>query len=139
MEKLSRLDSEMQALQKAVANAYESSVTIPEAEKLAARCLHAQMLIAGELQKADLDSRMKKNGLKTMRATAYMETLDEFKNEKRPTEAFIDAAIVMNENCNKEQDLLDKAEVRRDGLEIMLGIFKDAHIYFRGISKGRYE
>jgi hypothetical protein len=38
-----------------------------------------------------------------------------------------------------EQDSLDKAEVNAEELERYYSIFQNAHIFYRGISKGKFE
>lgn len=124
-------------LEKQCAEAYESGVTIPEAERLAARCIQAQIVIARELQRLDLDARMKKNGVKAIKANAYLEEIT--KHDKKPSDTLLEQAVVINELVKAEQKEFDKAESNSQNLSILLGIFKDAHIYFRGISKGRYE
>lgn len=134
---ISLLESEIEALREIVQAAYSESVTISEAEKLAARCLHAQMLIAEDLKSSDLDSRMKKNGVKAVRAKVYMEEVA--KHEKKPAEGLLDHVLALNDKCNKEQDAYDSAEVKKSYLETYLGIFKDGHIFFRGIAKGKFE
>jgi len=42
----------------------------------------------------------------------------------------------MNGDVGNEQDALDKAEVEKDELTRIYNIFKEAHVYFRGIAKG---
>lgn len=126
-----------QELTNIIQSAYESSVTIQEAEKLAARFLHAQIMVAEELRTADLDSRMRKTGLKAVKSAIRMEEVR--KHEKKPTEGALDDLVNTNEMVNQEQEAFDTSEVNRDLLQNYLNIFKDGHLYFRGISKGRYE
>lgn len=116
---------------------YDEGVTLGEAEKLAGEFLHAQMVVSAELKKADLDSRMRKSGVKAVKAAIYTETCA--KSEKKPTESALEHLINMNELVSSEQDELDKAEVDRDSLERYYNIFREAHIHFRGIAKGRMD
>lgn len=116
---------------------YEQGVTLEEAEKLAGEFLHAQMQVSGELKKADLDSRMRKSGTKAIKAAIYTDICA--KSEKKPTESALEHMINMNELVGAEQDALDKAEVDRDELERYYNIFREAHIHFRGISRGRMD
>lgn len=127
----------LQELETEIVNAYESGTTVLEAEKLAAKFLHAQMQISSSLRTSDLDARMRKSGLKTMRSAIYLDIVQ--KNEKKPTEAQITAMIDTNELVSGEQERLDSAEVDRDELERYYNIFGNAHIFFRGVSKGRFE
>jgi hypothetical protein len=120
-----------------IKKAYEESVGIDEAERLAAKFLDAQIQVGNELRLADLDARMKKTGLKAVKAAAYMEAAT--KGEKKPTEAFIEATINRDEVVSNAQEMLDTAECRRDAFSNYLSVFREAHIYFRGIAKGRFE
>lgn len=120
-----------------IQSAYESSVTIQEAEKLAARFLHAQIEVSEQLRGADLDARMRKSGVKALKSAVRMEEVR--KHEKKPTEGTLEDVVNTNEMVTQEQEALDKSEVDRDLLSNYLNIFKDAHIFFRGVSKGRFE
>lgn len=131
------LDTLVARLQKAVTDAYESGVTMEEAERLAAMCLSAQLDIAKALSAADLDSRMKKNGLKATKANAYMREINA--HDKKPAEGFLDQAVALDPLVNTTVDLFERADARKEELTLYFGIFKDAHIYFRGISKGNYQ
>lgn len=114
---------------------YEESITMPEAEKLAAEFLVAQMTVSRELSKASLDSRMRKNGVKAIRAALYTEARS--KGEKT-TEAAVTALLDVNELVIGEQTAFDEAEVYSDELERLYKTFGDCHIYYRGIAKGSF-
>lgn len=120
-----------------IVRAYTEAVTIDDAEKLAAKFLHAQMQITQELKVVGLDARMKKAGLKAVQAAVYLSETQG--KEKKPTEATLQHLINTNEDVSGEQDRLDTAEVSRDFLERYYDIFANAHIYFRGIAKGKFE
>ena len=124
-------------LEKDIQNAYEGGVTMDEAEKLAAKFLGAMMRAAARLRALDLDARMKKSGVKAVRAAIYL--AEATKGEKKPSDVLIGAIVDSSKLVQDEQGGLDTAEVRRDELERYFGIFKEAHVYFRGISKGKYE
>lgn len=128
---------ECEELKEIVDRAYRESVLIDEAEKLAARFLSAQMLIADELRRADLDARMRKNGVKTLKAAIWYEAAT--KEDKKPSDKQLDALVERDSLVSKEQKAFDQADVYCECLNNYLNIFKDAHIYFRGISRGRYE
>lgn len=124
-------------LSESIKAAYESSVTIEEAEKLAAKFLHGQLQVAEQLRNADLDARMKKSGLKAVKAAVYMDGAT--RSEKKPSDVLLDHVINQDGSVNAAQDALDKAEVNRDHLQSYFSVFKEAHIFFRGVSKGRFE
>ncbi len=120
-----------------VQRAYENGTTLDEAEKLAAKFLGAQLTIAAELATTDLDSRMKKNGLKAVKSAVYM--TEATRGEKKPSEGMLENHVNLSELVQGEQNRFDTADARKESLLLYFGIFKDAHIYFRGIAKGRFE
>lgn len=126
-----------QALESEIEKSYIEGVTLGEAEKLAGQFLHAQMAVSRELQKADLDTRMRKSGLKAIRAAVYLDIVQ--KSEKKPTEAAIAAMVDTDELVQGEQKSFDTAEVDHDELERYYNIFIQAHVHFRTIAKGNFN
>lgn len=125
------------SLEAKIKSSYEEGVTLEAAEKLAGEFLRAQMVLSNELKVSDLDSRMRKSGLKAVRAAVYMKACSE--SDKKPTENALENILNTNEMVQNEQDALDKAEVERDDLKRYYDIFREAHIYFRGIAKGNFS
>lgn len=126
-----------QQLENKIQQSYTEGVTLEVAEKLAAEFLHVQMIISTELKKADLDARMRKTGVKALRAAIYMEAAT--KDPKKPSDVLLQAMVDMNELVQKEQNEYDKAEVETADLERYYNIFQNAHIYYRGIAKGNFN
>lgn len=126
-------------LEQNIKSAYESAVSPEEAERLAAKFLLAQLEAGRELAALDLDSRMKKTGLKSLKAAVYLESCSKGENGKKPTEATLAALVDSDKLVCQEQVAYDTAEVERDKLDNYLNIFREAHIFFRGVSKGRFE
>lgn len=124
-------------LEDKIQSAFEDGVTMEAAERLAAEFLHAQMKVSGELKKRDLDARMRKTGVKAVRAAAYGQIIAS--NEKKPTEGAIEHAINLDGSVRQEQDALDLAEVERDELKRYYDVFENAHIFFRGVAKGQFN
>lgn len=124
-------------LEEDIKHSYESSVTMDEAEKLAAKFLYAQIKVANELSRTDLDAKMKKTGVKAIKAAIYMQ--EATKSDKKPSDVMLNAIIDMNHLVIGEQNHLDEVEIERNSLENYLSIFHEAHIYFRGVAKGRFE
>lgn len=120
-------------LETKIIDSYNHGVTITEAEKLAGEFLHGQLLISAQLKITDLDARMKKVGVKAIRADAYLQILKA--SEKKPTEAQISAEIDTDKSFQKEQELFDTAEVHRNELERLYEVYGNCHIYFRTIAK----
>lgn len=125
-----------QQLEAKIIKAYDEGVTIETAERLAGEFLYAQMRVSDELKNYDLDSRMRKSGLKAVRAAVYAEACKA--SEKKPTEGALDHLLNSSPLVSVEQDNLDAAEVTRDGLERYYNIFQNAHIFFRGIARGNF-
>lgn len=125
------------SLEAKIQQSYEQGTTVSEAERLSAEFLYAQILTSTELKKMDLDSRMRKSGVKAVRAAIYLDIIQ--KTEKKPTEAQITAQIDSDKIVIDEQGALDTAEVSRDELERYYDIFLNGHIYYRGVAKGKFE
>lgn len=127
----------IEKLKEKIVKSYEEGVSLDEAERLASEFLAAQLSIADELKVLDLDARMRKSGLKTIKSAVRQEELKKY--DKKPTEGHLDDIVNLNESVQSEQLELDSAEVKRDYLKSVLDIFREAHVHMRGISKGRYE
>lgn len=113
---------------------YAEGVTLSKAEALAAKFLKAQLLVSGQLRKLDLDWRMKKAGLKAVKAAAYSEAQQG--KDKRPTEVQLEHALNTNKTVSDTQDTFDTIESNKLELERLYDIYLNAHIFYRGISKG---
>lgn len=120
-----------------IQKSYEEGVTIEEAERLAGKFLHAQIIAGNELRKVDLDARMKKQGVKAVKAAVYLSEVQAV--EKKPSDVLLQARVDVNELVGSEQRVFDSAEVARDEIQNYLNVFRDAHIHFRGIAKGNFN
>ena len=120
-----------------IKSVYEDGVSISEAEKLAGQFLHFQLVLSEKLKVADLDARMRKQGVKAIRAALYTSICS--KAEKKPTEAQLEATLTNDEVVHGEQIAYDKAETERDEVERVFNICREAHVYLRGVAKGRFE
>ncbi len=130
-------DKMYETIKSEIMRAYEEGVSMPEAEKLAALTLAARIEISEEIKAADLDAKMRKQGVKAVRGGFYLKIIK--REEKKPTEAMIAAEIETYEEVNAEEAQLSVAEVESARLKSMLDLFKDAHLYFRQICKGTFE
>src|SRR4051812_262856 len=106
---------ECEELKSIITKAYESAPTLDEAERNAARFLAAQMSTASELRKIDLDARMKKSGLKAIKAAVYMENAT--KTDKKPSDVLLQAIVDQDSTVDQTQGVFDIAEVDRDLLQ----------------------
>lgn len=134
---MSKFQEFVEAMEGKIVDTYEG-VTIELAESLAAEFLSAQLQVSKELKKHDLNARMSKSGLKAIRAAVYTESA-KLVDGKKPTEAAIAAMVDSDELVLGEQRSLDVAEVERDELDRVFNVFSNAHIFYRGVSKGRFE
>lgn len=124
-------------LENDIKKAYEESPSLDEAERLAAKFLTAQMSVSRELAAIDLDARMKKSGLKAIKSAVYLDGAS--RGERKPSDTLLQAVIDRDETVQKAQDDFDATEVAKDLLHNYLQIFRDAHIYYRGIARGKFE
>jgi len=116
---------------------YQEGTTVTEAEALATRFLEAQLKVSAELRKADLDSRMRKSGVKAIKAAVYLDEAK--KQDKKPSDVMLGALVDANDIVAGEQKRFDEAEADRDELERIFNVFGQAHHHFRSIAKGRFE
>lgn len=121
-------------LQTKIQSAYENSPTAEESESLAGQFLNAQLVVSAELRKSSLNARMRKQGVKAIRAAVY---IDKTKSvDKKPTEAALTAMIDSDDLVLGEQNQFDVAEVETAELERLYDIFRESHIFFRTLAKG---
>lgn len=125
-----------QELTRIIQDAYEGGITVQEAEKLAGRFLHAQLIVAESLHRSDLDTRMRKSGLKALKAGLYMEEVS--KSDKKPSDTLLNNIVDSHDQTKLAQGEFDAREADKEALEVYLSVFKEAHIFFRGIAKGSF-
>lgn len=132
-----KFDQLCEELETAITTSYEEGVSLDEAEKLMFKCLAIRLLLSAELSKVDLDTRMKKSGVKAVKAAIYLEAAT--KDPKKPSDVMLGAIVDSNELVRGEQDRLDAAEVKKAELERLDNIFENAHVSFRKIGTGKFE
>lgn len=125
------------SLTKQIENSYDVGVSIPEAEKLAAKFLHGMIMVTEALRTQDLDRRMKKRGLKAIKSAVRTEEIK--KHDKKPAEGVLEDVVNLNPIVTAEEEAFDLADVEVQYLENHLSIFKEAHLYFRSVAKGKFE
>lgn len=123
-------------LENNIKDSYENGVSMLQAERLAGEFLYAMSVISSELMKVDLDSRVRKSGVKAIRAAVYLEECQ--KDTKKPTEAMLSAIIDSNADVLQQQNELDEAETARDELKRLFDLYDQSHIHFRTICKGAF-
>lgn len=120
-----------------IQNAYTSAVATEEAELLAAKFLRAMIVVGRAVSDADLDTRMRKTGLKAIKAAVYLQ--EATKGDKKPSDVMLEALVNKATLVVDSQEAFDRAEVYKNELENYLSVAREAHVYFRGVAKGRFE
>lgn len=116
-----------------IKNSYEMSITIPEAERLAGKFLYAMLVLSESVRQADLNSRMRKSGVKAIRAAIYLEAVQ--KSDKKPSDVLLEQMINSNPIVASQQEGFDTADVNKDFLQNVYNVSKEAHVHFRTIAK----
>ncbi len=117
----------------------EEGVTLEEAERAAAMSLGIMNTISESLKTMDKDVRYRKAGLKAIKSAVRLEAIKSADGGRKPTEGQLEDAVNMSEIVQGEQDAFDTSEVDKEELERQYSICKESHLYFRGISRGRFE
>lgn len=116
---------------------YEVGVSLDEAERLAALALLAADELNRDLRGCDLDVRMRKSGLKAIKATVRSNEIS--KHDRKPSEGVLEDVVALDPTTREEQDAFDRAEAHKNYLENNLSVANNGHIYYRGIAKGRID
>lgn len=127
----------MQSMEEDIKSVYFNSPTPKDAEQLATKLLYTQIEIGQRLRAAELDFRMKRAGLKTIRSAVYLEECR--KSDKKPTETMLECLINTSPLVTDAQSSLDYAEALKNELDNLLNVARESHIFLRALSKGRYE
>lgn len=111
----------------------EQSITINEAERNAALSLAAMVELSAWLKIEDKNRRMRKSGLKAIKAAIRLEAVQ--KQEKKPTEGALEDLVNVNPDYRAAEELYDDAEATVAELDRQFDISRESHLYFRTISK----
>lgn len=120
-----------------IQESFETGISLEDAERLASELVFANMKLSEELKRVSLDARMRKSGVKSIRAALYLDIVQ--KSDKKPTEAAIAAMVDTEPLVVSQQTAFDEAEVEAEHLERIHRSFENAHILYRKISGGRME
>lgn len=121
-------------LEDIIQDAYPNRPSLDEAEGQALNFCSGILQVSAQLSVADLEARMRKSGLKGIRAALYLDIVQN--SEKKPTETAIDSMITVNELVAKEQQKLDEADVAKADLERLYETFNHVAVLFRQMSRG---
>lgn len=123
--------------EEAIQKVYTEGVELGEAEKVAAKFLTAQLRAGETFKAADLDARMKKTGLKAIKAGVYLAEVQ--RAEKKPSDVLLEAIVNQSKLVTDAQNALDTAETYRDELANYMNVFREGHIFFRKIMGGDFN
>ena len=123
-------------LKAAIKKGHETDTSVSEAELLACKALDACLALADEIQSIDLKTRMRKAGVRTIRAQAYMDEIA--KHDKKPAEGYLDAAIALQSAVQAAEQDLAEHEVELNRLKTYADVFAESHQYFRAIMKAGF-
>lgn len=126
-----------ESLIQSIIKSSEEGVTIPEAERLAGTSLAIMAELSVDLREADKDRRMRKRGVKAIKSAVRMEEIK--KHDKKPTEGYLDDVVNLSTLVSGEEEAFDDSEINKEELERQYGIVKECHLFFRSISKGKFE
>src|ERR1035437_7680428 len=112
---MNHFESICKELSQTIERVYNEGCTILEAERLAARTLSVRMVLADDIKTKDLDARMKKHGVKAIRAKAYMDEL--VKYDKKPAETFLENAVNTCALVEAAETLYAVADTEKERLE----------------------
>lgn len=129
-------DQKCKQLEAKIIATYTIGTSLEDAEKLAAEFLSAMIMVSEELKKCDLDARMKKTGLKAIRAGVYIKNT--LGVERKPTEKALESLIDTDEDCLESQNDFDIAEVEKSSLSRYYDVFMNAHLFYRSVAKGTF-
>jgi hypothetical protein len=112
-----------------VRDSYGQGISGQGAQDLAGEFLAAMFQLSDLMGDADLDTRMRKSGLKAVRAGVYMEAATA--DVKKPSDTFLNELVAAHPHVLELQKAYDEAEVELAELERVFGILKECHVHFR--------
>lgn len=104
------------------------------AEKTAALFLIAQIRLAELLQDVELNAKQAKNEISRVEAEKYME-FKEMSSEKKISENALTSLIAKDKNVINIKNEAARAEAELKKFNFILNTLRDAHVYYRGVSK----
>jgi hypothetical protein len=122
--------------------AHETKYDSAEAEKTAALCLRALTELSEFLAEADLISKEKKSDLESTSGERYMFYKFNYKldgNSVKLSDEGVGHLVAQDPKVKKAKSELYQAESDSNKWKNLFGMLKDAHIFFRGLSKGRLD
>jgi len=124
-------------LEQKIIRSYQEGITPSTAEALAAEFLEAQIKVSEEIKSSSLEARLLKSVVKEERAKLlYSEAT---KGDKKPSDSILQAIVDSNQGILSHQNAFDEAEEKANELERLYNIFREAHIFYRGVGKAKFD
>jgi hypothetical protein len=124
-------------LEQKIIQSYQEGVTPLTGETLAAEFLAAQISVSEEIKRASIKARLSKSVVKEERGKLlYKEATTP---EKKPSDTLLNALVDSNIDILACQMAYDKDEETANELERLYNIFREAHIFYRGVAKGKFD
>lgn len=124
-------------LEQKIIQTAQEGVTPMVAETIAAEFLSAQIQVSEELKVTAIKAKLLKSILKEERAKLlYKEATTP---DKKPSDSILQAVVDKDQNVLYCQKNFDTGEEDAKELERLYDIFRESHIYYRGVSKGKFD
>lgn len=123
----------IEKLQARIQEVYEDGVTVTKSEDITHELADAEFKLVTMITPLDMDVRMRKHGVKQIRAAVY---LDIIKNsEKKPTESQLAAMVDSDALVTEAQNSYDEAESLLAEAERLLDAVHNSQVVFRTLMK----
>lgn len=122
--------------------AHKSQYDVQEAERTAALCLDAQEKLVYFLSEAELIAKERKMNIESVEGDRYLFYKYSYKidgKEAKLSDAVAQKLVDKDEDVLKAKREQIEAEANFSKWRNLFGILKDAHIFFRGIAKGKAD
>ena len=120
-------------LEKASKEKYDAE----KAERTAALFLTAQMQLAFFIEDIELNSRHLKNEIERIEAEKYFDAKTSIADGKKATEGYLTQSIAKDKDVSAAKKAAAAAEADLNKSKYLMSSLKDAHIYFRNLSKNK--
>lgn len=125
------------SLEQKIIKAYTEGTNLVDAESLAAEFLEAQIKVSEELKEESIRHRMLKADLKERAASVLYAAATA--GDKKPSDSILQALVDKDPGVKEAYQVHIVAEEHANELERLYNIFRESHVYFRGISRGKFE
>lgn len=132
-----QVEKMIQDIAKELREAHSFKYDVEKAERTAAQCLEAQRLLAEFLSEAEIFSKERK--LEVERLSGEKWFYHKANYEGKTTEATLEALVAKDEDvvAAKKEQYKSEADYRK--WLNLLNVLKEAHLYYRNLSRGKND